>query len=51
MVGIDSAFHPSLPHGPIEAIFDDVFLVTGTTRPRFFGMDWQFTWASDERPG
>lgn len=43
MIGSDTAFPPSLPHGPIEAIFDDVFFVTGTTRPTFFGMDWQFS--------
>ena len=43
MASSDSAFHPALPHGPIEQVFEHVFFVTGTTRPTFFGLDWQFS--------
>ena len=37
------AFAEALPHGKIEAVFPDVFFVTGTSRPSFEGMTWQFS--------
>ena len=36
-------FTPLMPHGSIEEVFDDVFFVTGTSRPHFMEMDWQFS--------
>lgn len=43
MASLHATFHPVLPHGPLEEVFEDVFFVTGTTRPTFFGLDWQFS--------
>lgn len=37
------SFPPALPHGEIEAIFPNVYFVTGTSRPIFQGMVWQFS--------
>lgn len=34
---------PALPHGPLTEVFPDVFFVTGTSRPRFMDLDWQFS--------
>jgi hypothetical protein len=36
-------FPPVMPHGSITEVFPDVFFVTGTTRPNFQGMQWQFS--------
>lgn len=36
-------FTPGLPHGEIEAIFPNLYFVTGTSRPNFQGMVWQFS--------
>lgn len=36
-------FTPAMPHGDIEEVFPDIFFVTGTTRPEFEGMQWQFS--------
>lgn len=36
-------FKPAMPHGDLEEVFPGVFFVTGTTRPRFEGVDWQFS--------
>ena len=36
-------FTPLMPHGEIETVFDDVFFVTGTSRPNFGGEQWQFS--------
>ncbi len=36
-------FIPPMPHGDLEEVFRDVFFVTGTTRPKFMGSDWQFS--------
>jgi len=33
----------AMPHGAIEEVFPDVFFLTGTTRPKFMGADWQFS--------
>lgn len=33
----------ALAHGPIEKIFDDVFLVTGAMKTSLMDMDWQFS--------
>ncbi len=38
-----SEFTPLMPHGDIEEIFSDVFFVTGTTRPNYMGIEWQFS--------
>lgn len=38
-----STFPPAMPHGDLREIFPDVFFVTGTSRPHFQGMDWQFS--------
>lgn len=38
-----SEFAPLMPHGEIATVFQDVFFVTGTTRPKFMGQDWQFS--------
>lgn len=38
-----SDFTPVMPHGDILQVFDDVFFVTGTTRPKFMDLDWQFS--------
>lgn len=35
--------NPAMPHGPIEEVFPDVFVVTGTMRNIFFGDMWQFS--------
>lgn len=32
-----------LPHGPIEAILPDIFVVRGMSRPQFADLDWQFS--------
>ncbi len=32
-----------MPHGDLEEVFPDVFVVTGTSRPNFMGADWQFS--------
>jgi len=37
------AHNKTLPHGPIEEVFPDVFMVTGTMRNEFFGAMWQFS--------
>ena len=34
---------PVMPHGEIEEIFPDIFFVTGTSRPKFDGVDFQFS--------
>ena len=34
---------PVMPHGEIQAVFPDIFLVTGTSRPDFGGRTWQFS--------
>ncbi|MEN9579694.1 MAG: hypothetical protein RJA70_2703 [Pseudomonadota bacterium] len=34
---------PAYPHRPIQQVFDDVFVVTGTTRTRFMDLDWQYS--------
>lgn len=36
-------FTPVMPHGSITELFPDVFSVTGTSRPNFQGMQWQFS--------
>jgi len=33
---------PTMPHGPIEEVFEDIHSVTGTMRGEFFGSMWQF---------
>jgi len=38
-----SEHRPALPHGALEEVFEDVFFVTGTTRPSFQGLDWQYS--------
>ena len=36
--------HPAaMPHGELSEIFPDVFFVTGTSRPNFGGMEFQFS--------
>ena len=36
--------HPAaMPHGAIDEVFEDVFMVTGTMRNEFFGSMWQFS--------
>lgn len=36
--------HPqAMPHSEIREVFDDVFFVTGTSRPSFAGSDWQYS--------
>lgn len=35
--------NPAMPHGPIQEIFPDVFVVMGTMRNVFFGDMWQFS--------
>lgn len=40
---VDLSFPAALPHGKLEMVFDGIFHVTGTTRPTFMGMDWQFS--------
>ena len=34
---------PLMPHGDIEEVFPDVFFVTGTTRPNFGGVNFQYS--------
>lgn len=34
---------PVMPHGQFEEVFPNVFFVTGTTRPNFQGLNWQFS--------
>ena len=34
---------PALPHGSLAQVFDDVWFVTGTSRPTFMGMQWQYS--------
>jgi hypothetical protein len=36
-------FPPALPHGPLEAVFPEIWLVRGTSRPHFMGADWQYS--------
>jgi len=36
-------FTPLMPHGSLEEVFNDIFFVTGTTRPKFMDMNWQFS--------
>lgn len=36
-------FTPLMPHGAIEEVFADVFFVTGTSRPHYQGIQWQFS--------
>jgi hypothetical protein len=36
-------FAPSMPHGELDEVFPDVFVVTGTMRGEFFGSTWQFS--------
>ncbi|WP_428261945.1 hypothetical protein [Haliangium sp.] len=38
-----SDYTPVMPHGALEEVFPDVFFVTGTTRPKYMGVDWQFS--------
>lgn len=38
-----SDFPPAMPHGALEEVFTDVFVVTGTVRPLFEGKQWQFS--------
>lgn len=38
-----SAYPEALPHGELQAVFPDLFLVTGTSRPTFQGTTWQFS--------
>ncbi len=36
--------HPSvMPHGDLEEVLPDVFMVTGTSRPTFLGLSWQYS--------
>ena len=39
----DYTFTPQWPHGDLEEVFDDVFFVTGTSKPEFGGVTWQFS--------
>ena len=34
---------PVMPHGKIEEVFPDIFFMTGTSRPTFAGVDWQYS--------
>lgn len=36
-------FKELMPHGELQEVFPDVFFVTGTTKPSFAGVDWQFS--------
>ena len=38
-----ATIYPAMPHGEIEELFTDVFFVTGTTKPTFLEMSWQFS--------
>ena len=38
-----SDFTALMPHGAIEEVFDDVFFVTGTSKPTWEGQQWQFS--------
>ena len=38
-----SELPPALPHGRLEEVLSGVFFVTGTTRPKFMGKQWQFS--------
>ncbi len=40
---MSTSYTPVMPHGELREIFEDVFFVTGTSRPHFQGMDWQFS--------
>ena len=34
---------PVMPHGALREVFPDLFFVTGTSRPTFMSMSWQFS--------
>jgi hypothetical protein len=36
-------YPPQMPHGPLDEIFNDIFFVTGTARPTFDGVEYQFS--------
>lgn len=36
-------FPPALPHGPLEEVFPQIWVVRGTSRPHFMDMDWQYS--------
>ena len=36
-------YKPAMPHGDLQEIFNDIFFVTGTTKPQFGGGEWQFS--------
>lgn len=38
-----ASYHPVMPHGDIQAVFSDIFFVTGTSRPTFSGSSWQYS--------
>ncbi len=38
-----SEYTPTMPHGELEEIFPDIYFVTGTTRPIYQGVEWQFS--------
>lgn len=35
--------YDAYPHGPLTKVFDDIYLVTGTSRANFAGSAWQFS--------
>jgi len=37
------SYPAAMPHSELSEVFPDVFFVTGTSRPSFGGMDWQFS--------
>ena len=38
-----SSHPPAMPHGEVAEVFPDVYFVTGTSRPTFGGLDWQYS--------
>ncbi len=37
------AYPDALPHGPLTEVMPETFFVTGTARPQFMGLSWQFS--------
>ena len=38
-----SSFTPLMPHGDLTRVFSEVYVVTGTSRPLWQGVSWQFS--------
>lgn len=38
-----SSFTPLMPHGELTRVFSDVYVVTGTSRPLWQGVSWQYS--------